>query len=177
MGTTALTVAFAITAVVVVALAAAVALLYREVSGRRFESSTASSVAAALRDGRDEDAVQELLQYLEDAHERMERLADHARSLDEVLDRFRERSRAHLRRTGVVRFDASESVSGGLSCALCVLDADSNGFLVTTLYDLERSRTFVREVKKGRTDRELLDPEQEALEKASRAGEGPPTDA
>jgi hypothetical protein len=68
-----------------------------------------------------------------------------------------------------VRFDASDEVSGGLSCALCVLDAHNNGFLVTNLYDLSHSRTFVRAVRAGRTQRELLPEEGEALEAAMQA--------
>jgi hypothetical protein len=132
----------------------------------RVEPGTARSVADALRDGRDEEAVRELLEYLEGAHGRIEALSKHARELDQALQRFNDRGKGHLQRVGVVRFDASSEVSGGLSCALCVLDAHSNGFLITTLYDLSHSRTFVRAVRNGKTDRELLPEEADALDAA-----------
>lgn len=170
MTTTALTIAFGVLAALVIALTIAIEMLWREQRRMRFDSPAARAVAAALRDGRSEDAIGELLGYLEAVHQRMESLAEHARGIDEALEGFRDRSRSHLQRIGVVRFDASESVSGRLSCALCVLDAHSNGFLVTTLYDLERSRTFVRAVRGGGTDRELLDEEAQALHMALAGG-------
>lgn len=169
MTTTALTITVGVLAALVIALGVALYLLWREVSGMRIESGTARSVAAALRDGRDEEAVRELLDYLEGAHGRMEALSEHARALDEALEHISARLRGHLQRVGVHRFDASEDVSGKLSCALCVLDAHNTGFLVTTLYDLNRSRTFVRAVREGRTDRELLPEEAEALKAAMAA--------
>ncbi|MFP4249623.1 MAG: DUF4446 family protein [Armatimonadota bacterium] len=173
MSVTALTVIVAVLAALVIALGVAFFLLRREVIEMRIESATARSVADALRDGRDEEAVRELLAYLEGAHSRIEALSSHARALDETLQRFSERSKSHLQRIGVVRFDASDDVSAGLSCALCVLDANDTGFLITTLYDLNRSRTFVRAVRGGRTDRELLPEEAEALESARAAPPGP----
>ena len=166
MTTTALTITVGILAALVIALGVALQMLWREVRGMRIESGTARSVATALRDGRDEDAVRELLDYLEKAHGRMEALSQHARALDEALERINERSRGHLQRVGVYRFDASDDVSGKLSCALCVLDAHNTGFLITTLYDLNRSRTFVRAVRDGKTDRELLPEDAEALKLA-----------
>ncbi|HCA47924.1 MAG TPA: hypothetical protein DEP45_11415, partial [Armatimonadetes bacterium] len=77
-----------------------------------------------------------------------------------------ERAQVHLQRVGILRFDAADDVSGKLSCALCVLDAHNNGFLITTLYDLNRSRTFVRAVREAKTDRELLPEEADALKSA-----------
>jgi len=170
MSTTALTIAFAVLAALVVALAVAVVLLHREQRRRRFDEPTVRAVADALQGGRDEEALTQLLEYLEGLTGRVNSLAEHARALDQTLERFRDRSRAHLQRIGVVRFDAGESVSGRLSCALAILDAHDSGFLITTLYDLERSRTFVRAVKAGRTDKELLEPEREALDMAVRGG-------
>ncbi|MGI5818414.1 MAG: DUF4446 family protein [Armatimonadota bacterium] len=169
MSTTALTITVAVLSALVIALCVALYLLWREVGTMRVRSATARSVADALRDGRDEEALRELLEYLEAAHARIEALSEHARALDETLQRFHERSKGHLQRVGVVRFDASDEVSGGLSCALCVLDAHDGGFLITTLYDLNRSRTIVRAVRGGKTDRELLPEEAEALQAATAA--------
>lgn len=166
MTITALTIAVAVLAALVIALGIMLFMLRREVHDMRFDAATAQAVADALRDGRDEEAIRELLGYLESAHGRLEALSRHARALDEALQQSNERSRIHLQRVGVNRFDASDDVSGKLSCALCVLDAHNDGFLITTLYDLNRSRTFVRAVRDGRTDRELLPEEADALQAA-----------
>ncbi len=150
----------------VIALGVALYFVWRELRGMRIRDGAARSVADALRDGRDEEAVRELLSYLESAHGRLEALSQHARALDQAIERINERSQIHLQRVGILRFDAADDVSGKLSCALCVLDAHNNGFLITTLYDLNRSRTFVRSVREGKTDRELLPEEAEALKSA-----------
>ncbi|MGD9496992.1 MAG: DUF4446 family protein [Armatimonadota bacterium] len=170
MDTQALTIALIVLGALVSALAVAVELLWREQRRGRIADPTAHAVADALRAGQDERALGELLGYLEDVNARVQALAEHARTLDAALAQLRERSRSHLQRVGVVRFDASESVSGRLSCALCILDAQANGFLITTLYDLEHSRTFVRAVRAGRTAKELLEAERQALQMALAGG-------
>lgn len=116
-------------------------------------------MAAALEVGDDENAAQELVEYLAAVHERVENIQAEAVSL-------RERSRHPLQKLGMVRFDAADDISGGMSCALAALDADNNGFILTTLYTRERSRIFVRKMTAGKTDHELLDEEAEALQEA-----------
>lgn len=144
MSVTALTIAVAVLAALVIALAVAVYLLHREQRRMRITDPTARAVAEALRSGEDERAIVELLGYLEGVNGRVHALGEHARALDARLAEYRDRAHTHLQRIGVVRFDASDSVSGRLSCALAILDAYNHGFLITTLYDLERSRVFVR---------------------------------
>lgn len=170
MSATALTIAVGVLAALVIALAVAVYLLHREQRRMRITDPTARAVADALRSGEDERAVAELLGYLESVNGRVHSLAEHARALDAALAEYRDRAHAHLQRIGVVRFDASDSVSGRLSCALAILDAYNHGFLITTLYDLERSRVFVRGIRAGKADRELLDEEAQALAMAMAGG-------
>lgn len=170
MSTTTLTIGFGVLAALVIALGIAVYLLHREQRRMRLADPTARAVAEALRGEDHERALTELLSYLEGLNERVQALGEHARAVDNALTGLRERTRTHLQRIGVVRFDASDSVSGQLSCALAILDAHNHGFLITTLYDLERSRTFIRPIRAGRADRELLDEEREALVMAMASG-------
>ena len=150
----------------VIALGVALYFVWRELRSMRIRDGAARAVADALRDGRDEEAVRELLSYLESAHGRLEALSQHARALDQAIERINERSQIFLQRVGILRFDAADDVSGKLSCALCVIDAHNNGFLIPTLSALDRSRAFVRSVREGKTDRELLPEEGEALKSA-----------
>lgn len=170
MSATALTIAVVVLAALVIALAVAVYLLHREQRRMRIAEPTARAVADALRSGEDERAIAELLGYLEGVNGRVHSLSEHGRALDAALAEYRDRAHAHLQRIGVVRFDASDSVSGRLSCALAILDAYNHGFLITTLYDLERSRVFVRGIRAGKADRELLDEEAQALAMAMAGG-------
>ncbi len=116
-------------------------------------------MAAALEVGDDENAAQELVEYLTAVHERVENIQAETLTL-------RERSRHPLQKLGMVRFDAADDISGGMSCAMAALDADDNGFILTSLYTRERCRLFVRKLTEGKTDHELLDEEAQALQEA-----------
>ncbi len=122
-------------------------------------SSPLQRMAAALQAGDDEAAAAELVEYLNATHNRMEQLQA------EVVQ-LRERSAHPLQRLAMVHFDAADDISGRLSCALAALDANANGFLITTLYTRERSRAFVRRVAAGKTAHELLTEEALALQQA-----------
>ena len=154
--------------IVAVAIAAALALAALVVSllalrQARAKPKVAGSplerMAVALEVGDDENAAQELVEYLGAVHERVENIQA------EVVV-LRERSRHPLQKLGMVRFDAADDISGGMSCALAALDAGYNGFILTTLYTRERCRGFVRKLTAGKTDYELLDEEAEALQEA-----------
>ena len=71
-----------------------------------------------------------------------------------------------VQKIGLVRFNSDESIRGDLSFALALLDATDCGVIIASLYSLEGCRIFVREVDKGRTQRELLPEEQLALARA-----------
>ena len=157
-----LPVVVAVAIAIVLALAAiAVSLLaWRQARTKpQVAGSPLERMAAALEVGDDENAAQELVEYVGVVHERVENIQAEVVAL-------RERSRHPLQKLGMVRFDAADDISGGMSCALAALDADNNGFLITTLYTRERCRVFVRKLTAGKTDHELLDEEAAALREA-----------
>lgn len=152
----------AVAVAIVLALAAlAVSLLaLRQARAKpKVAGSPLERMAAALEVGDDENAAQELVEYLTAVHERVENIQAEVVAL-------RERSRHPLQKLGMVRFDAADDISGGMSCAMAALDADDNGFVLTSLYTRERCRLFVRKLTGGETDHELLDEEAEALQEA-----------
>ena len=130
------------------------------------EGSVAERMMAALQAGDGDTAATELADYMQALEERMQRA-------ERTLAALREWSSLPVQRIGMVHFDAADDIGGKVSCALAALDARSNGFLITSLYTRERSRTFVRQIAGGKTRHELLPEEAEALRQAlSGAGEG-----
>lgn len=150
-------------AAAVLALAALVVGIIALVRTRREEPPAGESpierLTSALQAGDSEAAARELVDYLNAVHERVGRL-------EAEVALLRERAGRPLQKLGAVRFDAADDIAGHMSCALAVLDGDNNGFILTSLYTRERSRTFLRDVTAGRTKHELLPEEAEALAQA-----------
>ena len=145
------------------ALAALVVALVVLLRSRRERSplgdAPISRLSAALQAGDEEAAARELVDFLQAVHARME-------SLEAAVALLRQRALRPLQKLGAVPFDAADDIAGRMSCALAALDAENNGFILTSLYTLERSRIFVRDVTAGKTAHQLLPEEAAALAKA-----------
>ncbi|OGZ60534.1 MAG: hypothetical protein A3F94_00800 [Candidatus Spechtbacteria bacterium RIFCSPLOWO2_12_FULL_38_22] len=81
-----------------------------------------------------------------------------------------ERDRAILRTTlhkiGFVRFNPFKEMGGSYSFSIALLDADHNGFLITSLYSKEGVRTYAKEVKEGVSEQVITQEEERALHQA-----------
>jgi len=71
-----------------------------------------------------------------------------------------------VQKVGLARFNRDTDVRGNLSFALTLLDGSDSGVIVTSLYSLEACRIFVRPLREGQTEHELLPEEQLSLARA-----------
>lgn len=78
-----------------------------------------------------------------------------------------------LARVGMVRFDAYEDLGGHQSTAVCFLDSDQNGVVVTTVVSRDFARMYVKSLKAGEPDVPLAPEEVEAFEQAKAKGAAP----
>ena len=78
-----------------------------------------------------------------------------------------------LQRIGLVRFDAFADVGGEQSFALAVLDAGSNGFVVSGLYSRNDMRVYAKPVVAGVSPLSVTEEERKAI--ASAVSGGPVT--
>lgn len=100
-----------------------------------------------------------------------ERRRTAARSTDAAalrgrVDALEANAARSLQRVGFVRFNAFPDVGSELSYALAVVDADGNGFLVSSIYSREEVRTYAKSVRGFAADKDLGDEERRALELA-----------
>lgn len=79
-------------------------------------------------------------------------------------------SRTHFKKMGIVRYNAFEGVAGQQSYALCLLDENQNGILISNLVGTNFSRSYAVEVKTGEPARPLGEEEKEALATAIKNG-------
>lgn len=66
----------------------------------------------------------------------------------------------------IERFNAFDDITGAVSFSVALLDAKNDGMILTSIYGRETSNTYIREVKRGECEINLLTEERIALEKA-----------
>ena len=57
-------------------------------------------------------------------------------------------------------------MGGNQSFVIALLDAENNGFVISSLFVKEASRVYAKTIKKGKSDYSLSKEEQEAIAKA-----------
>lgn len=90
---------------------------------------------------------------------------DFNKTSKELAD-FKKESERTLQKVGMVRFNPFREIGGDQSFSIAVLDANNNGFVVTSLYGRENSRVYAKKISKGTSSHSLSKEEKQALDKA-----------
>ena len=96
---------------------------------------------------------------------------DVSKALSEVRKQTSElesEGRLHIQKVGVVRFNPFSEMGGDHSFSLALLDEKDKGFVITGLHTRERTRVYLKEIKKGKSDLELSKEERKALKLAQK---------
>lgn len=89
------------------------------------------------------------------------------------IEEIRQQMMTHVCKVGIVKYDAFQQMGGKLSFALCMLDAEDNGFILNTVQSSEGQYAYLKEIFSGQSTIELGKEEQQALEDALEADEDP----
>ncbi len=148
------------TAVVALALAT-IALVQSRRSHARLAEVTPDirGLAQRVQGKTPEEAFAAIFSQLETVGRKMGQLELQMVEVNRVVTRA-------IRRVGLVRYDANESIRGQLSFALCMLDNRDNGLMLTSIYDLNTCRVFVRGIVGGKAQHDLMPEEAAALAQA-----------
>jgi hypothetical protein len=73
-----------------------------------------------------------------------------------------------LQKIGFVRYNAFNDIGSDLSFSIALLDAYNNGFVLTSIYGRERSTSFAKQVKNGKSSIPISPEEEKAIERAVR---------
>jgi hypothetical protein len=76
-------------------------------------------------------------------------------------------NRKNFQKIGFVRFNPFGDAGGSISFVLALLDADDNGFVISSLHGREGNRTYAKEVKKGISKSQLTEEETRAIKEAA----------
>lgn len=85
------------------------------------------------------------------------------KSLEKELERIDDEGNYHIQKVGLVRFNPFKETGGDHSFSLSLLDRKDNGFILTGLHTRERTRVYIKDVKKGKSVIELSKEEEKAL--------------
>ena len=101
----------------------------------------------------------------------LEKEKDVSKTLSEIqkwIVEFEDKSRLHVQKVGIIRFNPFEEMGGDHSFSLALLDGKDTGFVVTGLHTRERTRVYLKDIKKGKSNLELSTEEKKALELAQK---------
>ena len=144
-------------AVVVMVLLVLLVILWRRVRSvdGRLEGLTRGA------DGRSLEAVL-------DAH--LDKVFAVSKDLDELEARtamVEAAGRRAFSRVGLVRFNPFEETGGNQSFALALLDADGNGWVLSSLHARAGTRVYAKAVTGGRSEANLSEEESQAIRQAT----------
>ena len=98
--------------------------------------------------------------------------------LDELMARtaiLEGGARLHFGRLGIVRFNPFDDTGGNQSFTLAILDANNDGFVITSLHSRTGTRVYAKAVFDGQAETTLGAEEAQAVEIAVSQGGGAPT--
>lgn len=125
-----------------------------------------SGIDARLRGltrGEDGDLGEVLGSHLDrvyELHREVERLGTRTGRLEATGERA-------FQRVGLVRFNPFEDTGGNQSFALALLDAEGNGWVLSSLHARTGTRVYAKGIRAGRSDGALSEEETAAIKQAS----------
>ena len=130
-------------------------LLAKVVSlGKRFRECMAGSRGSSL---------EEMLVAL---HSELRRIKAELAENRREMEYFRKKSVRVIQGLGVVRYNAFWDTGGDLSFSVALLDGQSNGVVISSIYGREETRTYAKPLENGKSKYELSSEEKEAITKA-----------
>jgi hypothetical protein len=85
------------------------------------------------------------------------------KSLTSRISNLEEDGRLHIQKVGITRFNPFKEVGGDHSFSLAILDAQDTGVIITSLHTRDRTRVYMKDLKKGKSGSELSEDERKAL--------------
>lgn len=79
-----------------------------------------------------------------------------------------EDGRLHVQKLSLVRFNPFKELGGDHSFSLAILNAEDSGIIITSLHTRDRTRVYMKDIKKGKSTFELSEEERKALGQAQK---------
>jgi len=103
---------------------------------------------------------------LKEVLECLKRLEKSFQNRAREFEEFKKESRKTLQKVGVVRFNPFKEMGGDQSFSIAALNADNDGFVITSHYGRDSNRVYAKPIIQGESKYQLSKEEKEAVEKA-----------
>ena len=84
------------------------------------------------------------------------------------IAQLEEDGKSHIQKVGFVRFNPFKELGGDHSFSLAVLDGGDSGVVITSLHTRDRTRVYMKDIKKGKATLELSADGKKALASAQK---------
>jgi hypothetical protein len=112
------------------------------------------------------DNKDNLIKVLDKVISEEKKNSDSIGELKELISLYKKEARVHIQKIGLVRFNPFQELGGDHSFSLALLDADDTGIIITGLHTRDRTRVYIKDIKKGKSAVEISKDEEKALKKA-----------
>jgi len=112
----------------------------------------------------------DLVEYAVGLLARVEHIEVRADEVDAGVRAIGARLDSCFQRISLLRYDALEGSGGKQSLSMALLDASSNGVVLTAIQDREYARIYVKQLVGGESDLELSPEERRAVDEAAAQG-------
>lgn len=85
------------------------------------------------------------------------------RLLEKRANLIEEEGLSHVQKIGLIRFNPFKELGGDHSFSLAILDGNDTGVVITGLHTRERTRVYMKEIKKGKSGSDLSIEEKKAV--------------
>lgn len=79
------------------------------------------------------------------------------------LDFLEKDGKNHIQKVGLVRFNPFRELGGDHSFSLAILDGENSGVIITGLHSRDRTRIYMKDIRKGKPSLSLSNEEKKAL--------------
>jgi len=90
------------------------------------------------------------------------------KDVNKRIDNLEADVKFHVQKVGLIRFNPFKELGGDHSFSLALLDANDSGVIITGLHTRERTRVYMKDIKKGGSAFELSTEEKKALASAQK---------
>jgi len=97
------------------------------------------------------------------------KLEDKVKKLEQRLSKLKKKSRKHMQKISVVRFNPFSEVGGDQSFSVALLDENNE----TSYYSHDSNRVYAKPIKEGKSEYSLSKEEEKAIARAIRVELGP----
>jgi len=108
----------------------------------------------------------DLENVLNDQFKKLEKQEKDFTKISEEISRLNKISQKSLQKIGVVRFNPFNEVGGDQSFSIALLDANNDGFVITSYYSRDINRVYAKSILRGNSRHPLSKEEKRAIEKA-----------